>query len=77
MLSNFWMKHCVRRERLGPSVNITIGLPFIRVSVDHGTAFDIAGENIASSMSTERAIEVALQVIKNRQEYAKKRSQSS
>ena len=32
-------------------INYTAGLPIIRVSVDHGTAFDIAGENIASEQS--------------------------
>jgi len=37
-------------------VNVTLGLPFIRTSVDHGTAFDIAGENRASEASLEKAI---------------------
>lgn len=32
-------------------VNVTLGLPFLRVSVDHGTAFDIAGKNIADNAS--------------------------
>ena len=32
-------------------VNITVGLPVVRVSVDHGTAFDIAGKNIAREYS--------------------------
>ena len=40
-------------------VNITLGLPIIRTSVDHGTAFDIAGQNIASPESTIQAIEYA------------------
>ena len=39
------------------SVNITLGLPFLRVSVDHGTAFDIAGKNIADSSPMRYAIE--------------------
>ncbi|MDC3423104.1 4-hydroxythreonine-4-phosphate dehydrogenase PdxA [Aquibacillus sp. 3ASR75-11] len=38
------------------TVSITNGLPFLRVSVDHGTAYDIAGKNIASSVSMVEAI---------------------
>lgn len=45
-------------------VNVTIGLPIIRTSVDHGTAYDIAGRGIARSTSMLRAIDVALQLIK-------------
>ncbi len=41
------------------AVNITLGLPFPRVSVDHGTAFDIAGKNKASSISYLKALEYA------------------
>lgn len=40
-------------------VNITLGLPIIRTSVDHGTAFDIAGEGIANERSLIEAIEYA------------------
>ncbi len=40
-------------------VNITLGLPIIRTSVDHGTAFDIAGQGIASERSLIEAIEYA------------------
>ncbi|MFC1887962.1 4-hydroxythreonine-4-phosphate dehydrogenase PdxA [Candidatus Cloacimonadota bacterium] len=40
-------------------VNATLGLPYIRTSVDHGTAFDIAGLNIASEQSLEKAINMA------------------
>jgi 4-hydroxythreonine-4-phosphate dehydrogenase len=43
-------------------VNVTVGLPFIRTSVDHGTAFDIADRGIASPDSLGRAIEVACQL---------------
>ena len=38
-------------------VNVTLGLPFLRSSVDHGTAFDIAGKDVASERSMERALE--------------------
>jgi 4-hydroxythreonine-4-phosphate dehydrogenase len=41
-------------------VNVTLGLPIIRTSVDHGTAFDIAGQGIADETSLKRAIEVAV-----------------
>jgi 4-phospho-D-threonate 3-dehydrogenase / 4-phospho-D-erythronate 3-dehydrogenase len=40
-------------------VNITLGLPIIRTSVDHGTAFDIAGKGIANEHSLVEAIEYA------------------
>lgn len=40
-------------------VNITLGLPIVRVSVDHGTAFDIAGKGIANEVSLIEAIEYA------------------
>ena len=41
-------------------VNITLGLPIIRTSVDHGTAFDIAGKGIASETSLIEAIDFAV-----------------
>jgi 4-hydroxy-L-threonine phosphate dehydrogenase PdxA len=40
-------------------VNVTLGLPIIRTSVDHGVAFDIAGKGIASEDSLVAAIELA------------------
>ena len=43
-------------------VNITIGLPFIRTSPDHGTAFDLAYKNLADSRSMEAAIRMALRL---------------
>jgi 4-phospho-D-threonate 3-dehydrogenase / 4-phospho-D-erythronate 3-dehydrogenase len=45
-------------------VNVSIGLPIIRTSVDHGTAFDIAGTGKASSASLTAAIEVAIQMVR-------------
>ncbi len=44
------------------AINTTIGLPFIRTSPDHGTAFDIAGQGIADASSMKSAIELAIQV---------------
>lgn len=47
-------------------VNITLGLPIIRTSVDHGTAFEIAGKGIASADAMVLAIESAVQLAKHR-----------
>ena len=47
-------------------VNFTAGLPFVRTSPDHGTAFDIAGRNLASPMSMRHAIYTAIDVYRNR-----------
>lgn len=49
----------------GESVNVTLGLPIIRTSVDHGTAFNIAGKNIAESSSMKAAIKLAAQLAVN------------
>ncbi|MCX5896450.1 MAG: 4-hydroxythreonine-4-phosphate dehydrogenase PdxA [Proteobacteria bacterium] len=49
------------------AVNITLGLPIIRTSVDHGTAYDIAGRGIADPTSLINAITVAAQMAKARQ----------
>jgi 4-hydroxythreonine-4-phosphate dehydrogenase len=46
----------------GEAVNVTLGLPFIRTSVDHGTAFDIAGKGIARHQSMIAAIQWALRL---------------
>jgi 4-hydroxythreonine-4-phosphate dehydrogenase len=43
----------------GEAVNVTIGLPFVRTSVDHGTAFDIAGQGVADPSSMIVAIKLA------------------
>jgi len=43
----------------GEAVNVTLGLPFIRTSVDHGTAFDIAGRGVAEHSSMVAAIKLA------------------
>lgn len=44
-------------------VNVTVGLPFVRTSVDHGTVFDIAGKGIADETSMLRALQVAKQLM--------------
>ena len=45
------------------SVSVNLGLPYIRTSVDHGTAFDIAGKGIADHESIMEAIEVAVDLV--------------
>ncbi|EKN68945.1 4-hydroxythreonine-4-phosphate dehydrogenase [Neobacillus bataviensis LMG 21833] len=47
---------------LEAGVNITVGLPIIRTSVDHGTAFDIAGKNIADELSLKEALRMAIEL---------------
>ncbi|RJS84069.1 4-phospho-D-threonate 3-dehydrogenase, partial [Candidatus Bathyarchaeota archaeon] len=44
------------------TVSVTLGLPFIRTSVDHGTAYDIAGKGVANPASMENAIKVAAEL---------------
>jgi 4-hydroxythreonine-4-phosphate dehydrogenase len=51
---------------LEAGVNITVGLPIIRTSVDHGTAFDIAGKGIADELSLKEAIRQAVELAPKR-----------
>ncbi|MFD0795720.1 4-hydroxythreonine-4-phosphate dehydrogenase PdxA [Mucilaginibacter litoreus] len=51
-------------------VNYTAGLSFIRTSPDHGTAYDIAGKNLASEISFREAMFTAIHIIKHRRETA-------
>ncbi|MBF0612300.1 MAG: 4-hydroxythreonine-4-phosphate dehydrogenase PdxA [Magnetococcales bacterium] len=50
----------------GQAVNITLGLPIVRTSVDHGTAYDIAGKGIADHRSLLEAAQVAETISRNR-----------
>jgi 4-hydroxythreonine-4-phosphate dehydrogenase len=43
----------------GQAVNVTLGLPIVRTSVDHGTAFDIAGQGVANPESMIAAVLLA------------------
>ena len=52
----------VKALSFGSAVNVTLGLPVIRTSVDHGTAFDISGKNIADESSMKAAIELAAEL---------------
>ncbi|USG68380.1 4-hydroxythreonine-4-phosphate dehydrogenase PdxA [Brevibacillus ruminantium] len=51
---------------LEAGVNITVGLPIIRTSVDHGTAFDIAGTGVADELSLKEAIRQAIELAPKR-----------
>ncbi|MBI1864842.1 MAG: 4-hydroxythreonine-4-phosphate dehydrogenase PdxA, partial [Nitrospirae bacterium] len=46
----------------GQAVNVTVGLPFVRTSVDHGTAYDIAGKGKADPRSLVAAIRTAAEL---------------
>jgi len=54
----------------GDGVNYTAGLSIVRTSPDHGTAFDIAGKNIADPSSFREALYQSIDLLRNRQEYA-------
>lgn len=54
---------------MGDGVNYTAGLPIVRTSPDHGTAYEIAGKNVADESSFRHAIYVALDVFRNRADY--------
>jgi 4-hydroxythreonine-4-phosphate dehydrogenase len=59
---------------IGEGVNYTAGLPMVRTSPDHGTAFDIAGKNRADSSSFIASIYSCIDIIRNRQEFEDNRS---
>ncbi len=50
----------------GTGVNVTLGLPFIRTSPDHGTAFDIVGTGTADPSSSQEAIRLAARLVRKR-----------
>lgn len=50
----------------GTGVNVTLGLPFVRTSPDHGTAFDIAGRSVADASSALEAMRLASRIAANR-----------
>lgn len=54
---------------LEEGVNYTAGLPIVRTSPDHGTAYDIAGKNKADCNSLRQAIYTAIDIFRNRQDY--------
>ena len=58
----------IKVASFGCAVNLTLGLPFIRTSPDHGTAFDIAGKGIADPGSMRAAVELAVRLAMRRGE---------
>ncbi len=50
----------------GGGVNVTLGLPFVRTSPDHGTAYDIAGRGVADAGSMTEALALAMTLARNR-----------
>jgi 4-hydroxythreonine-4-phosphate dehydrogenase len=57
----------IKVAAFGRAVNVTLGLPFLRTSPDHGTAFDIAGQGKADASSMRAAIDLALAVSRRTQ----------
>lgn len=58
----------LKYQGFGRAVNITLGLPFIRTSVDHGTALDLAATGIADVGSFRTALNLAIKMINNSNE---------
>jgi 4-hydroxythreonine-4-phosphate dehydrogenase len=56
----------LKLQHFSDAVNVTLGLPIIRTSVDHGTAYDIAGTGQADSSSLKEAIKLAVHMVWNR-----------
>jgi 4-hydroxythreonine-4-phosphate dehydrogenase len=56
----------IKVASFGKAVNVTLGLPFIRTSPDHGTAFDIAGKGVADPSSMYEAVRVAVELARRR-----------
>ena len=54
-----------KTHAFGRAVNVTLGLPIVRTSVDHGTAFDIAGQGRADAGSLVEAVRVAVELARN------------
>lgn len=56
----------IKVASFGSAVNVTLGLPFVRTSPDHGTALDIAGQGVASAESLVRAMALAVEMVDRR-----------
>ena len=54
----------VKLAAFGEAVNVTLGLPIVRTSVDHGTAFDIAGRGVADAASLVQAVVLAARLVR-------------
>lgn len=60
----------LKHASFGGGVNVTLGLPIIRTSVDHGTALELAGTGKADSGSLQAAIQLATDMVRHAQHYA-------
>ena len=56
----------IKVASFGSAVNVTLGLPFVRTSPDHGTALDIAGQGVASAESMVAAMRLAVEMVGRR-----------
>lgn len=56
----------LKSQGFGEAINITLGLPFIRTSVDHGTALNLAGTGLAKSSSLHVAVDLALELARRK-----------
>jgi len=56
----------IKVASFGSAVNVTLGLPFVRTSPDHGTALDIVGQGVASAESLVAAMRLAVEMVKRR-----------
>lgn len=61
----------VKLVAFGRAVNVTLGLPIVRTSVDHGTAFDIAGRDVADPGSLIEAVRLAARLVAARRNEAR------
>ena len=59
----------IKHAGFGAAVNVTLGLPFVRTSVDHGTAFDLAGTGRADEGSLVQAVATAARLARRRADY--------
>ena len=59
----------LKHKGFGEAVNITLGLPIIRTSVDHGTAYDLAGTGKAHAGSLKAALRTAAHMARRQQEH--------
>lgn len=64
----------IKVASFGSAVNVTLGLPFVRTSPDHGTALDIAGQGVARADSMIRAMHLAVDLVRRRRAAEEHRS---
>jgi 4-hydroxythreonine-4-phosphate dehydrogenase len=67
----------IKVASFGAAVNVTLGLPFVRTSPDHGTAMDIAGRGVADPSSMVRALVEAVRIVEARRLAQQSRKKST